>query len=51
LSLRLQAANTPVSAHLLHTLPYVASLVVLTLTYVRRRDSGAPAGLKAVMDR
>jgi len=51
LSLRLQAANTPISAHLLHTLPYVVSLVVLTLTYVRRRDSGAPAGLKAVMDR
>ncbi|MEO8040119.1 MAG: ABC transporter permease [Betaproteobacteria bacterium] len=51
LSLRLQAADTPISAHLLHTLPYVASLVVLTLTYVRARDSGAPAGLKAVMDR
>lgn len=51
LSLRLQAADTPVSAHLLHTLPYVVSLVVLTLTYVRSRDSGAPAGLRAVMDR
>jgi len=51
LSLRLQAANTPISAHLLHTLPYVVSLVVLTLTYVRARASGAPAGLTAVMDR
>ncbi len=51
LSLRLQAANTPISAHLLHTLPYLVSLVVLTLTYVRARDSGAPAGLRAVMDR
>lgn len=51
LSLRLQAADTPVSAHLLHTLPYVVSLAVLTLTCLRRADSGAPAGLKAVMDR
>lgn len=51
LSLRLQAADTPVSAHLLHTLPYLVSLIVLTLTYLRARDGGAPAGLKAVMDR
>lgn len=51
LSLRLQAADTPISAHLLHTLPYVVSLAVLTLTCLRRTDSGAPAGLKAVMDR
>jgi ABC-type uncharacterized transport system permease subunit len=51
LSLRLQAADAPISAHLLHTLPYVVSLVVLTLTCIRRADSGAPAGLRAVMDR
>lgn len=51
LSLRLQAADAPVSAHLLHTLPYIASLAVLVLTYVRYRDSGAPAGLKALFDR
>ncbi len=51
LSLRLQAADTPVSAQLLHTLPYIVSLVVLTLTCLRRSDSGTPAGLKAVMDR
>jgi simple sugar transport system permease protein len=51
LSLRLQAADSAISAQLLHTLPYVVSLVVLTLTYLARRDSGAPAGLKAVMER
>lgn len=51
LSLRLQAADTPISAHLLHTLPYVASLIVLAVSYLRYRDSGAPAGLKAVMER
>ena len=51
LSLRLQAADTPVSAQLLHTLPYLASLLVLTLTCIRNRDGGAPAGLKAVMER
>ena len=51
LSLRLQTADAAISAHLLHTLPYVVSVAVLTLTYLRSRDSGAPAGLKAVMDR
>ena len=51
LSLRLQAAGVTVSAHLLHTLPYLASIAVLTLTYVRSRDAGTPAALKAVMDR
>lgn len=52
LSLRLQAAGVMVvSAHLLHTLPYLASIAVLTLTYVRSRDAGTPAALKAVMDR
>jgi simple sugar transport system permease protein len=42
LSLRLQAADAAISAHLLHTLPYLVSLAVLTLTYLRSRDSGAP---------
>jgi simple sugar transport system permease protein len=51
LSLRLQTADSNVSAHLLHCLPYVASLAILTLTYVRGRVSSAPAGLRAVMDR
>lgn len=51
LSLRLQAADAQISAHLLHTLPYIVSLSVLTLTYLRTRESGGPAGLKAVMDR
>lgn len=51
LSLRLQAADSAVPAHLLHTLPYAVSLLVLTLSYLRYRDSGAPAGLKAVMER
>lgn len=51
LSLRLQTADAAISAHLLHTLPYVASVIVLTLTCLRNRDSGAPAGLRAVMDR
>lgn len=51
LSLRLQTADSNVSAHLLHSLPYLASLAILTLTYVRGRVSSAPAGLRAVMDR
>lgn len=51
LSLRLQAADSNVPAHLLHTLPYVISLVVLTLTYLRDQANSAPAGLRAVMDR
>ena len=46
-----RAPGAPVPAHLLHTLPYVASLFVLSLSYLRYRDSGAPAGLKAVMER
>lgn len=51
LALRLQTADAGVSAHLLLTLPYVTSLVVLTLTCLRDRGQGAPAGLRAVMDR
>lgn len=55
LALRLQAADSAVSAHLLHMLPYVASLIVFTVTCVslRRhpRGGGAPAGLRAVFER
>jgi simple sugar transport system permease protein len=51
LSLRLQAADSAISAHLLHTLPYLVSLAVLTATCLRYRDSGAPAALKAVLER
>ena len=51
LSLRLQAAGVTVSAQLLHTLPYLASIAVLAFTYRGSRDAGTPAGLKAVMDR
>lgn len=55
LSLRLQAADSAVSAHLLHTLPYLVSLIVFVVTCMRlgRRagSGGAPAGLQAVLER
>jgi ABC-type uncharacterized transport system permease subunit len=55
LALRLQAADAAVSAHLLHMLPYAASLLVFTLTCVSLRRhptaGGTPAGLRAVFDR
>lgn len=51
LSLRLQAADVAISAQLLHTLPYLASIVVLAATYRSSRAAGTPAGLRAVMDR
>jgi simple sugar transport system permease protein len=52
LSLRLQSAGTTVSQHLLHMLPYVVSLVVFVATCLRRGTSGgAPAGLRAVLER
>jgi ABC-type uncharacterized transport system permease subunit len=52
LSLRLQTAGTTLSAHLLHTLPYVTCLVVFVATCVRERAGrGAPAGLRAVLER
>ena len=50
LSLRVQSAGATTSAHLLHTLPYVISLAVFVLTCVLRRQSAAPAGLRAVLD-
>lgn len=51
LSLRLQAADVAISAQLLHTLPYLASVLVLAATYRSSRAAGTPAGLRAVMDR
>ena len=55
LALRLQAADSAVPAHLLHMLPYVASLLVFTVTCARLRHhprgGGAPAGLRAVFER
>lgn len=51
LALKLQAAETTVSAQLLHTLPYVVSLAVLTITCLRGEPRAAPAGLKEVIER
>ena len=51
MSLRLQAANSAVPAHLLHTLPYLVSLAVFAVACLRLRDSGAPAALKDVLAR
>ncbi|MCU0868858.1 MAG: ABC transporter permease [Burkholderiales bacterium] len=54
LSLRLQAADSAVSAHLLHTLPYLASLGVFAITCARLRrrpGGGAPAALGALLAR
>jgi general nucleoside transport system permease protein len=51
LSLRLQSAGATVSAHLLHTLPYVTCLVVFVISCLRGRGGGAPAGLRVVLDR
>ena len=51
MSLRMQAAHSAIPAHLLHTLPYLASLAVFAIACVRLRDSGAPAALKNVLER
>jgi ABC-type uncharacterized transport system permease subunit len=52
LSLRMQAAGASVSAHLLHTLPYVVSLVVFVATCLRSEaGGGAPGGLRDLLDR
>ena len=51
LSLRLQAGGSAVPAHLLHTLPYVASLVVFVVTCARLRGGGGPEALRAVFAR
>ncbi len=49
LTLRMQTAGVPISSHLLHTLPYLASLAVLVLSYSRaNKEGGTPAGLSAV---
>ena len=50
LSLRIQSAGATTSAHLLHTLPYLASLGVFVLTCVTRQRHSAPAGLRAVLE-
>jgi ABC-type uncharacterized transport system permease subunit len=51
LSLRVQSAGATTSAHLLHTLPYVLSLVVFVITCVLGRQNAAPAGLRTVLER
>ena len=51
MSLRMQAAHSAIPAHLLHTLPYLASLIVFAIACLRLRDSGAPAALKNVLER
>jgi simple sugar transport system permease protein len=52
LSLRVQAAGATTSAHLLHALPYVVSLLVFVVTCVVGKSStSAPAGLRAVLER
>jgi ABC-type uncharacterized transport system permease subunit len=49
LTLRMQTSGVPISSHLLHTLPYLASLAVLVLSYSRaNKEGGTPAGLSAV---
>jgi general nucleoside transport system permease protein len=49
LTLRMQTSGVPISSHLLHTLPYLASLAVLVLSYGKaNKEGGTPAGLGAV---
>lgn len=49
LTLRLQAAGTPISPYLLSTLPYLVSLAVLVLNYRQAGQSGGmPDGLRSV---
>ncbi len=49
LTLRLQTAGVPISSHLLHTLPYIVSLLVLILSFFSaNKEGGTPNGLKAV---
>jgi ABC-type uncharacterized transport system permease subunit len=51
LSLRLQAGGSVVPAHLLHTLPYLASLFVFVVTCARLKGGGGPEALRAVFAR
>lgn len=51
LSLRLQAGGSVVPAHLLHTLPYLASLAVFVVTCARLKGGGGPEALRAVFTR
>lgn len=49
LALRLQTAGVPISSHLLHALPYLASLAVLVASSrSANKEGGMPAGLGAV---
>jgi len=49
LTLRMQTSGVPISSHLLHTLPYLASLTVLVLSSrSANKEGGMPAGLSAV---
>lgn len=48
LSLRAQAGGS-VSAHLLHTLPYLVSLAIFVLTCTRFKAAGAPGGLRIAL--
>lgn len=51
LSLRLQAGGSAVPAHLLHMLPYIASLAVFAVTCARLKGGGGPEALRAVFAR
>ena len=51
LVLRLQAAGSEASAHLLHMLPYGAALGVLVVSCLRRSAGNAPAELRTVLER
>lgn len=52
LTLRMQTAGVPISSHLLHTVPYLAALAVLVLSYSKaNKEGGTPAGLSAVFSK
>jgi len=52
LVLRLQAAGSDASSHLLHMLPYLVALAVLVITCLRSSArTSAPAELRAVLER
>ncbi len=52
LTLRMQTSGIPISSHLLHTLPYLVSLLVLIISSTRaNREGGMPAGLSAVFSK
>lgn len=52
LTLRMQTSGVPVPSHLLHTLPYLASLAVLMISSLKAsREGGMPQGLSAVFSK